>query len=239
MSRIIAGLAGFLLSISAAGSALANSLQAAPVLVEMKPGALSSLITVRNTGNTPIDVQTRVMRWNQSSGQDKLEETRDVVTSPPMLKLQPGVSYSIRLVRTNGQPIRSEEAFRVMVDQLPDPARQRSGTVALVVRHSIPLFVIPESLNGPRVKWSVASRNGRLVLRAENAGDRRLRLSAVSVALPGGQNVSFGSGLLGYVHAGAKMEWTSPAPFKGNVSGARIQLATDLGPVEARAELTR
>jgi fimbrial chaperone protein len=239
MSRIAAGLAGFLLSIAAAGSALANSLQAAPVLVEMKAGALSSIITVRNTGNAPIDVQTRVLRWNQSGGQDKFEETRDVVTSPPMLKLQPGVSYSIRLVRTNGQPIRSEEAFRVMVDQLPDPARQQGGTVALVVRHSIPVFVMPESVSGPRVQWSVASRNGRLVLRAENAGDRRLRLSAVNVALPDGRNVSFGSGLLGYVHAGSRMEWTSPAPVSGNVSGARIQLTTDLGPVEAKAELAR
>ncbi len=156
-----------------------------------------------------------------------------------MLKLQPGVSYSIRLVRTNGQPIRAEEAFRVMVDQLPDPTTQQGGTVALVVRHAIPLFVMPEASAGPRVQWSVAQRNGRLILRAQNAGDRRVRLSAASVSLPDGRKIAFGNGLLGYVHAGAAMEWVSPTPVNGNVAGAKINVTTDLGPLEAKADLAR
>jgi fimbrial chaperone protein len=239
MSRIASGLTGLALSALLFGAAHAASLQAAPVLVEMKPNALSSVITVRNTGNTPIDVQTRVMRWRQNGAKETLEETRDVVTSPPMLKLQPGVTYSIRLIRANGQPIRSEEAFRVLVDQLPDPTAQQGGTVALVVRHAIPLFVMPEASAGPRVQWSVSSRNGRLVLRAQNAGDRRLRLSAASVLLPDGRKVTFGNGLLGYVHAGAAMEWSSAQAFTGSAAGAKVQVTTDLGPLEAKADLSR
>ncbi len=239
MSRLASGLSGLALSALLVGAAPAASLQAAPVLVEMNPGAVSSVITVRNTGNTPIDVQTRVMRWRQNGAKDILEETRDVVTSPPMLRLEPGVTYSVRLIRTNGQPIRTEEAFRVLVDQLPDRANQQGGTVALVVRHAIPLFVMPQASHGPQVQWSVSQRNGRLVLRAQNTGDRRLRLAATSVVLPDGRKVSFGNGLLGYVHAGAAMEWTSNQSFSGNAAGARVQANTDLGPLEAKADLAR
>ncbi len=80
MSRLAAGLSGLLLSAFLAGAAHSASLQAAPVLVEMKPGALSSVITVRNTGSTPIDVQTRVMRWRQSAG---VRASRKRVRSSP------------------------------------------------------------------------------------------------------------------------------------------------------------
>lgn len=220
-------------------SAHAASLQASPVLVEMRPGAPSSTITVRNTGSTPIDVQTRVMRWRQSDGRESLEETSDIVTSPPMLKLQPGVSYSIRVVRTGNRPIPREEAFRVLVDQLPDPTTQQGGTVALVVRHAIPLFVMPATSNGPQMSWSVGSRNGKLVLRAQNAGDRRVRLSAATLTLSDGRKVSFGNGLLGYVHPGASMEWLSPGPVSGAIAGAKINVTTELGPLEAQATAAR
>ena len=225
----------------ASSAAQAASLQAAPVLIEMKADAPSSTINIRNTGAAPFSAQTRVFRWKQAGGKETMEETNDVVTSPPITTLQPGASYSIRVVRTSKQPLAREEAFRVLVDQLPDATAQRSGTVALVMRHSIPVFLMPPTANGPKIGWSVASRNGRLVLRAQNTGDRRVRLSQVSVKLASGRTVSFGNGLLGYALAGSTMEWLSPGAIDGAAiaSGARVIATTEQGPVDSSAGLAR
>ncbi len=213
--------------------AQAASLQASPVLIELRQDSPSATVQIRNTGQAPIGVQTRVFRWTQENGQENLEETDDITASPPMTTLQPGTTYSVRLVRVNREPVAQEQAYRVLVDELPDPNRQQSGTIAMVVRHSIPVFLLAEEGKPAQVSWAVGTRNGRLVLRATNAGDRRVRLANVSVQVPGGGKVSFGNGLLGYALAGSTMEWLSPG--RGSGSGGTITATTDRGPLSGQA----
>lgn len=213
------------------------ALQASPVLIEMTDKAPSAVVTVRNTGAAPIDVQTRVMRWTQSGGQESLEEASDVVASPPMIRVTPGANYAVRVVRSGRGAVQGEQAYRVFVDQLPDPEAQRNGTVALVMRHSIPVFIGNGGAGQPQVQFTLGSRNGKLTLRATNSGTRRLRLSAVSLTLGNGKKVSFGNGLLGYVLAGATMEWPSTVPAAGG--SATLNATTDLGPLTAEAHAGR
>ncbi|MCZ8185576.1 MAG: molecular chaperone [Beijerinckiaceae bacterium] len=213
--------------------AVAAALQASPVLIELRADSPSATIQIRNTGQAPIAVQTRVYRWSQENGEESLDETDDLTASPPMTTLQPGTTYSVRLVRVNRQPVAQEQAYRVLVDELPDPNRQQSGTIAMVVRHSIPVFLLGPEGKPAQLSWSVGTRNGRLVLRATNSGDRRVRLSNVSVRLPGGQNVSFGNGLLGYALANSTMEWLSPGRASG--SGGTITATTERGTVTGQA----
>ena len=223
------------------GGAQATSLQAMPVLIEMPTGTATSTVTVRNVGKASFDVQTRIYRWGQKNGEDVLEETDDVVTSPPIHTLQPGNTYAVRIVRTDGKPVPQEQAFRVLVDQLPDENKMRDGTVSLVMRHSIPVFVSPESGSAPKLTWSVGTANGRLVLRARNEGGRRIRLSGVTITLENGRTIAFGNGLLGYVLAGSNMEWTAGAGT-GTVSPgqiAKITATTDIGPLNVSAKVQR
>lgn len=228
----------FLAAFSTAGhrGAQAAALQASPVLVELQANSPSATVQIRNTGQAPINVQTRVYRWTQADGQESLDDTEELTASPPLTTLQPGMSYSVRLVRINRAPITEEQAFRVLVDELPDPNRQQSGTIAMVVRHAIPVFLMPADAKGGQISWSVGTRNGRLVLRATNTGDRRVRLSSVSVKLPGGQTVNFGNGLLGYALAGSTMEWLSPGRVSGAAgAGATVSATTERGSLSGQA----
>jgi fimbrial chaperone protein len=228
-----------LIAAAGSGSAQATSLQAAPVLIEMPNGSPTSSVSVRNIGRTAFDVQTRIFRWKQQDGKDVLEETDDVVTSPPITTLKPGANYAVRIVKVNGAPVEKEEAFRLLVDQLPDEDKMRGGTVALVMRHSIPVFLLPEQSGGPKLRWSISNRGGRLVLHVQNDGGRRVRLSNVSVSLPGGKTISFGSGLLGYVLAGSSMQWQSAVGTSVVTAGQtpKIVATSDQGPVNAAARV--
>lgn len=234
-------LAALFLPVLCMGSARANTLQASPVMIEMTSAAPTSAVTVRNSGRSPYDVQTRIFRWQQQGGVETLVESDDVVTSPPIVTLKPGVNYSVRIVKVNGEPVQQEEAYRLLVDQLPDEDKLRSGVVALVMRHSIPVFMLPEQASAPNLHWSLAAENGRLVLQVKNTGGRRVRLSGVSVTMPDGRNVAFGSGLLGYVLAGSTMQWRANAGTSalGGSQPAKVRGSSDQGLINATAKIAR
>lgn len=190
-----------------------------PALVDVVAPQSASTITLRNAGSTPSTVQIRVFRWSQSNGEESLTPTEDVVASPPAITLAPGVDYVARIVRVTKRPVPAEEAYRLLVDELPDASRARSGTVQLLVRHSIPVFFGSPQRTQPAVDWTVSKRDGRLIVSAHNRGSKRLRISALSLRDAGGHNISFGNGLVGYALGQSTMRWI--APVKGRKFAAK------------------
>jgi fimbrial chaperone protein len=224
----------FLVLLAAASSSMAGSLQVSPVNVEVFAPAAAAIIKVRNDGGRPLTMQIRVYRWSQDSGREHLEQTTDVVASPPMAKIPPAGEYTIRVVRVDKRPNKAEESFRLVVDEIPDQSGQRSGAVNLVVRHSIPVFFRPTPAGRPNVAWTIERRAGGEHLVAVNRGDRRLRLAKVSLRDRAGTLVSFGNGLTGYVLAKSAMSWPFPAKSSLGARGSiELSALTDLGPMHA------
>lgn len=214
----------------------AAALQVAPVLVEVAAPGATSTVTLRNEGMRPLDAQVRVFKWSQVNGVEKLEPTQDVVASPPSATLGSRTDYTIRVVRTSKTPVTKEESYRLVVDELPDPARERNGTVVVVVRHAIPVFFTPPDAMTPKVSWSAQVKNGQLVLRAANVGGRRVRLSNMTVS-DGKNPVNFGAGLVGYSLADSSMTWTRPVPKGFSASKLTISAQGDTGKINAVADL--
>ncbi|MBY8917085.1 molecular chaperone [Nitratireductor rhodophyticola] len=210
----------------------AASLRVAPTTVDMIAPDSAAVLNLRNEANRPINVQVRVYRWTQEGGVDRLQPTRDVVASPPATQLPAGADYVLRIVRVARRPVQGEESYRVVVDELPDRARQRAGTVSLVVRHSIPVFFRSENAGAPQVAWSVSRSGATLMLVARNNGAGRLRLSDVRIS-QGARRIGRRDGLVGYVLGGATMQW--PIGSAGSVGGgpAALRAQSHLGPVEA------
>ena len=229
-----AAIAAGLLWLASIGSAQAASLQVAPVLVEAVGPALSSSLTLRNSGAHPVNAQIRVFRWTQADGQERLEPTQDVVASPPAATLRAGGEYLVRIVRVAKRPVEGEESYRLLVDELPDPARQANGAVHMVLRQSIPVFFAAPTRSGPGIAWSVTT-GGRTSLVARNAGERRLRLSDLVLRDARGRTVSFGDGLVGYALGRSAMRWTAPAPAGFGPGPFTISGQSDIGPIHATA----
>lgn len=211
----------------------AASLQVAPVLVEVRAPGATATITVRNNGATSLAVQMRVFRWSQSNGEEQLEPTEDVVASPPAVELRPQQDYVVRIVRTTAQPVIGEESYRLFVDELPDP-QQYSG-VRLVVRHSLPVFFEAASLVPAEPVWGIARTGPGLKLSVANHGDRRIRLSAVSIRDGGGRGASFGQGLVGYALGRSTMSWTTKGAAIAPGTKATIKGNTEQGAFSATA----
>ena len=50
-----------------------------PVLLELNASTAAGVLTLRNNDDVETVVQTRVVRWSQSNGNDVLEPATDVV----------------------------------------------------------------------------------------------------------------------------------------------------------------
>jgi fimbrial chaperone protein len=219
---------------AAANPAAAASLQVTPLLIEVPAPGATSTLTLRNEGPRPVNAQVRVFRWTQTNGEDLLEPTEAVVASPPLVSLASRVNYAVRVVRSSRQPVSREEAYRLVVDELPDASRARSGTVAIVLRQSIPVFFRPEDAGAPKLSWSVKTAGNRVTVTVKNAGERRVRIARLKVSV-GNASVTFGNGLVGYALAGSTMSWTRPAPHGLGSGPAKISAQGDMGPINASA----
>jgi len=226
-----------LLLVCLAGApAHAAALQVEPVLVDVAVPGLSSMLTLKNAGNTPVTAQIRVYRWSQSNGQEKLEPTAEVAASPPAATLPPGGMQTVRIVRVRKDAVAGEESYRLFIDQLPQPAQARTGLVSLVVRHSIPAFFRSAEPGSPAVSWSTEVAKGKVSVTARNDGPRRLRIASLQLRDAKGATVKFGDGLVGYVLGKSSMRWTAPLGSHGLVGGQlSVSAQSDMGPVNAVA----
>lgn len=217
----------------------AASLRVAPVLLDLKAPQAATSLRIWNDAQRPISVQVRIFRWSQEGGKENFVPATDVVVSPPITKLKGGGENTIRVVRTSKTPVRGEESYRVIVDELPDAADRRSGTVNLVIRHSIPVFFAAADIKAAAPKWSVSRTSGGYKLNVANGGDKRLRISDVVLRAAGGGEVAAQSGLVGYVLGQSTESWFIPA--KGGKAGGgtlTISAQSDAGAIDARASVT-
>ena len=210
-----------------------------PISLEMGAPAAAGTLTLKNNDNAEAAVQTRVFRWTQVDGKERLEPTSDVVASPPAVKLAPAADYIVRVVRVSKQPVIGEESYRIVIDQLPDLRRRNSRAVNLLIRQSIPIFFQNEQFSAPKVAWSLGYEGPDLVVTATNAGDQRLRIASLTLRDSRGMTIGFGNGLQGYVLGRSSMKWKAPNHRRDFGAGGAVSITavTDKGPVGAAVNL--
>ncbi|MEH0884724.1 molecular chaperone [Enterobacter sp. UNJFSC 003] len=179
---------------------------------------------IQNQGNSATTMQVRIVRWKQEGGYERYTAQQDVVASPPIVTIGEGKKQLIRLIKQATVPTGAEHAYRIIVDEIPQPDAKADPTIGLKLqmRYSIPLFVygqgIPTQKEGahhalvePRnLSWRVTQEGGQPALEVRNQGEVHVRLSQVTLE-QGGQKRTVADGLLGYVLPGSTRRWPLPA----------------------------
>jgi fimbrial chaperone protein len=238
MPTLLACVSGIAFACLCTARVEAASLRVAPTTLDLLAPDSAATLNLRNEDNRPINVQIRVFRWTQSGGADRLEPTTDVVASPPSQALGANADNVVRVVRVSKQPVAGEESYRVVVDELPDPARRRPGVVNLVLRYSVPVFFRGPDAAHAQVSWTVGRSGNTLAVTAKNAGQQRLKIADLKLIDGAGQSVTLGKGLVGYVLGSATMRWSFPA-HATNLSGRAVTLSaqSDAGQIDATAAI--
>jgi len=226
-----------MLLLAGAAPAEAASLQVAPVRIQVPSGTAATKLMLRNAGAEPIHAQARIFRWTLENGKEKLSETHDVVASPPIVKLMPSVETVVRIIRTSRQPVVSEEAYRLIVDEIP-PAPDKTGlSISFVLRQSIPVFFKTKAGSAAHLAWSVENRGGKVIVTAVNSGETHARISSLKLRSSTGATFSFGDGLTGYVLGHSTAQFAMRGKLKGVGPGTKILVTAqgNNGPIEAAA----
>jgi fimbrial chaperone protein len=234
-NRLIPWLALAAALLGGASASSAGQLTVEPVLLEMNAPSAAGVLKLRNDADVDVIAQTRVLRWTQVDGVEKLEPTTDVVSSPPEVSLAPKVDYVVRIVRVSKQPVRAEESYRILVDQLPSSPKTSNPTVRLLIRQSIPVFFRAQGISPADVSWSLRRKGETLFLNAANSGDERLRLASLRLQDASGTAISFGAGLAGYVLGHSSMSWQFPRHPRGFAVGGPVTITaqTNTGALKA------
>ena len=216
--------------------AAAGSLAVSPTQLTVGPSSSTATLQVRAKGSDTTAGQVRVLRWVQQDGVNKLLPTRDVVASPPALRLEPGKEMTVRIVRTVKAPVAGEECYRVLVDQLPG-AEQDKTVVKFAIRHSVPLCFDSAKQRPGEVSWTLQRDGGKVFLAATNAGERRavarnLKITgARKASAEMGSAVVLGSSTMGWPLKGALKGFTPGSGFSlsATINGKDVQFTGKVG----------
>ncbi|TCV92311.1 fimbrial chaperone protein [Luteibacter rhizovicinus] len=203
---------------------MASGLQVSPIGLQLAANAQADALWLTNTGTNTIQAQVRVFRWTQVDGKDRLEPTRDLIVSPPMISVAPGDRQLIRVIRSVDAPVGTELAYRVLVDELPLDQEAKPG-LRFVLRYSIPIFLVPSDgakTATLRATWRDGPDGTALEVRNSGSGHAQI----ADLAIVGAQNnrTVLLPGLVGYALPGSTMSWRVPPQSnpRGGAVRARI-----------------
>ncbi|TKI07245.1 fimbrial biogenesis chaperone [Martelella alba] len=177
-----------------------------PVIIASRP---ATELWVENRGENTTLLQIRIFAWRQTEGAEHYQTQQHIQPTPAMVRLEAGHKQVIRLFKQIPPLDGREEAYRVLIDEIPlprhpaDPARHM---LDFQMRYSIPLFVYgPQSspeAGDPRLSWRLGSHNGKAYLEIANRGPIHARLSKARLG-----RHQLTDGLLGYVLAHSSRRW--------------------------------
>ncbi|MBV6271786.1 fimbria/pilus periplasmic chaperone [Alcaligenaceae bacterium CGII-47] len=231
------------LLLSGAPFTSAATLQVAPVSLSILPTQAAQSLWLSNTGDEVILAQIRVLRWSQEDGQNRYEDTSDLVVSPPFVKLEAGQRRMVRVVRVGGAGVsldkvetgasdkmltetsqaQHEKSYRLIVDDLP--VLDDTKGVHFVLQYSVPVF-LPASNNPPirpTLHWRLKSEAGTKMLVVTNTNAIHGQLADVKLINADGKAFELQRGLLGYVLPGKTMSWRIPFALAGTATQYKIE----------------
>lgn len=233
----------------------ASSVLVWPVYQIIESDQNGSALWLENRGADPVSLQVRVLAWKQESFNEKYADQTNVVASPPFATVPPGQRQLIRLIRNTPVPANTEQAYRIIIDEIPSPLNSAGEGknkavvgLQLQMRYLLPLFMDggglwtndradmkrdPSTATRPILTWRTVSEGGKNYLQVRNTGIVHARLSNVFWSATGDQKQGVKTmvgGFMGYVLPGQQMRWPVPA---GVTPGAQLnaQIADNTKPI--------
>jgi fimbrial chaperone protein len=143
-----------------------------PTRVELSARVSSSVVSVRNDGQSPIRIQVKTHAWTQTlDGVLKLDPTDDVVVFPTLLTLEPGEERRLR-VAVAAKAADVERTYRIFLEELPPPKNEpdTANGVQVLTRVGIPIFLAPLKASAQATVSDIGLAGDGLHFQVDNDG---------------------------------------------------------------------
>lgn len=232
------GAAAFTLALAswlAAATAAASTFNIAPIRASLGAAHHTEVLTLANAQDQPVVVQVKVLRWSQADGEDALEETRDILATPPVLQLAPKAEQIVRVALRQPPDATREMSYRVVFQEVPQTLAKDFQGLRVALRLSVPVFIAPAA-GKPMADVQWESRwldDGKLELSAVNRGNAHVQITDFDVTLaPGAAPVRGQTSK--YVLPGSRMSWVlTPAAQVSHQGSISVHGHSDQGEFSA------
>jgi len=163
-------------------AAAAGAFGVSPIRVDLDPSARTALVTVSNDDERKLYFQVKLFAWTQSpSGEDRLDASDDLIFFPQIFDVEPKDKRLIRVGLKDSATGR-ERAFRLFIEELPDPNEPAPGRaqIAVRLRFGVPIFLSPGKGEAKPEITAIDAVKGALRVAIENRGDRSIRFEEVT-----------------------------------------------------------
>ncbi|HEX9205791.1 MAG TPA: fimbria/pilus periplasmic chaperone [Candidatus Deferrimicrobiaceae bacterium] len=204
-------------------AAPAGEWRVAPIRIDLGRDARSGVVTVYNESDERLHLQMKAFEWSQDGeGKDRYEETADILFFPRIMIFDRKEEKILR-AGVKSPPGAREKAYRLFLEEIPEPSRAQGANVAVAIRFGLPVFVKPakEDLRGEIAALSMTS--GAVSARVENRGNVHIAIKTVQFV---GKN------------AGGEVVFTTEAPGWYLLAGASRGYGADVPP-ERCGQLSR
>jgi fimbrial chaperone protein len=224
-----------MLGLTGCAAGHASTFNISPIRAQLGGAHPTDVLTMMNPDDLPVVVQVRVVSWSQSGGEERLEDTRDVLVTPPVMQIGANREQIVRVALRRAPDTTRELTYRVIFEEVPQAAAAEFNGLRVALRLSVPVFVAPADLHGaPDVVWAAQWRaDGKLDISATNRGSAHLQVTDFDVE-------AGGSTLRGvtskYILPGSRMNWTlTPGDAFPHQGPLRIHGRSDQGEFSADA----
>ena len=229
---------GLLLFVAGVSVVSAANIGVNPVRVTLSENQKMGTLTLRNGGTEPMSMQLEVLNWSQEEGNGVFTPTRELIVNPPIFTIPAGGSQLIRVGLRRAPDAQRELTYRIFLQELPPPPSPDFQGAKMLMRVSLPVFVLPKVTAKPVLRWhAVRTSDGALKISLSNSGNAHIQIANFSLSLPGSAQPWITQQTSNYVLIGQSFDWILPANADYSIpkSGATIQLfaQTDAGDIEA------
>jgi fimbrial chaperone protein len=163
--------------LAAADEAAAGTLSVAPIRVELSSATRTAVLTVRNQDDAPVTVQARPQAWSQPEGGERLDDTHDVLVTPPIFTIAPKSQQVLRIALTRAADPARELDYRLVLTELPSPTPAESTGLKVALRITLPVFVAAQTRAAPDLAWTHQwGADGTLRIEAHNRGSAHIQI---------------------------------------------------------------
>jgi fimbrial chaperone protein len=230
--RWIACLTACLVSASAA----AATLQVSPIRISISADGKAGVVRLQNQSDGPTLVQVEALVWNDTDDLSQVPTTGDILAVPPVFEIAAGAEQVIRLALRRPLTSDTEQAYRLLITEVPRAVGDGVQGVAFALRLNLPVFVTPDGA-APSPAWSLERDGGGARLTLGNQGSAHVRVRSVALFQDGGAEPVFVSDQGGYVLAGRERSWQLDLGRLKAGASLTVKAETDRGEIEAPVDI--
>lgn len=154
-------------------------------------------------------VQARPAAWSQPQGEEQLDDTRELLVTPPIFTIPARGQQVLRIALLREPDPARELDYRLVLTELPSPSPTETTGLRVALRITLPVFVAAAQVHAaPDLAWShLWLADGALQIVAQNHGTAHIQILDFDVQSAGRPVQGLHTDNSHYLLPGTQVRW--------------------------------